>query len=226
MKNKKLSLLGCVILVLVAFSVNPRVCSGRELSFGPVISSVEGTGIKTLKSSADSVHFSGGKAEILRFNLDTSKTSLKTVSGHDYVDVEGLKPCGNPGDPQLPFRSFVVTLPLNSEVLGVSANNVSYRHILNKLDIVPNAAPVTSGHSQKQAGLDSANAKKTYKRSKTLDSSSQSFFPGNMVSYYTGKDGKNRYVFVYFFPMHYIQATGQAILITNADITVNYQLGD
>ena len=117
--------------------------SERELFFGPVISGLEGTNILPSKfAGRGGVSLSGGKTETLHFSIDTAQTSLNTVRGKDYVRIEGLKPYGNPGEPQLPFKSFVVTLPINSEVSGVSVSDVSYRPILNKLDIAPNPKPV------------------------------------------------------------------------------------
>ncbi|MBU0682911.1 MAG: hypothetical protein KJ864_01290, partial [Candidatus Omnitrophica bacterium] len=171
--------------------------------------------------------------KILHFTLDLSQTSLNTVRSKDYVKIEGLKPYGNPGEPQLPFKSFIVTLPLNSEVSGVSVSEVAYRPIFNKLDIVSAPMPVARRtKNQKQTngvqegsvkireGVSFSESPKSYIKCKTCNS--DSFFPGNLVSYYTGKDNNNRYVFINFFPLQYIPDSQRAMLVTNAEITINY----
>lgn len=244
MKEKKLFLSVYAVLFL-AFSANSYVladnASKKELFFGPIVSGIKGTGLLASKSqgsgaSLDKTSLGGGEQEILHFSLDISRTSLKTVRSKDYVKIDGLKPYGNPGEPQLPFKSFVVTLPLNSTVSAVNVGNVSYRSLLNKLDIVAHpmlvarrtknqkqTAEIQEGAVKIRKGNPSQ-SKKSYSQCKTCNA--ESFFPGNLVSYDTGKDNENRYVFVKFFPMQYISGTGQAMLITSADITVNYQLTD
>ncbi len=238
MKNKKLFLLGCTVILLFLSAGSYILAENnppKTLFFGPVISSMEGTGVLTSKSAEGSVRSIGGQTEILHFSLDTAQTSLNNVKGKDYVRVEGLKPYGNPGEPMLPFKSFVVTLPINSEVSGVSVSSVSYRPILNKLNIVANPMPVTQTQKVKQTAdtekqiktsggkqtTTGKNENKSYNKCKTCDS--ESFFPGNLVSYSTGQDNNNRYVFIKFFPMQYIPNSNRAILITDAEITVNYQ---
>ena len=244
---KKLLVVNCLLLILFipvssyisAGSVsnpvrNSQFLNGtnRELFFGPIILNLEGTGILTSKSAEGNIS-KGGKTETLHFSIDAGKTSLNTVRSKDYVRIEGLKPYGNPGEPMLPFKSFVITLPINSEVSGVSVSGVSYRPILNKLDIVLTPPPVAHTRNAKQTAdtekqiknpnrKQTTNENKSYSKCKTCDS--ESFFPGNLVSYYTGQGNNNRYVFIKFFPMQYIPNSKRAILVTDADITVNYQL--
>ena len=103
--------------------------SGRELFFGPIVSGLEGTGVAASKSQDGAApllktSLAGGQQETLHFSLDISQTSLNSVRSKDYVKIGDLKPYGNPGEPQLPFKSYIVTLPLNSTVSGVNASNV------------------------------------------------------------------------------------------------------
>jgi hypothetical protein len=243
-KEKKLFLLICAICVLSVLA-GPRIladsASKKELFFGPIVSGLEGTGLIASKSQGEmspliKASLTGGNTETIHFSLDMSQTSLNTVRGKDYVKIEGLKPHGNPGEPQLPFKSFIVTLPLNSEILGISVSDVAYRPIFNKLNIVSAPMPVARRtRNQKQieeiqegsVKMQEQNSSKlqgNYSECKTCNS--QSFFPGNLVSYMTSKDNKELFIFIKFFPMQYILGTKRAVLITNADITVNYQLAD
>lgn len=257
MKEKKLFLSICAVCVLSVLA-SPRILADnesnpvrneflngtkKELFFGPIVSSLEGTGLLTSKSQEGVVPLNktslvgGGNQETLHFSLDLSQTSLNTVKSKDYVKIEDLKPYGNPGEPQLPFKSFIVTLPLNSKVSGVNVSNVAYRPLLNKLNIVAHPIPIARASSmlkEKQsidAEKQNPDIRKEMGVSRKSDSvcktcNLESFFPGNLVSYDIGKDNKNLFVFVKFFPMQYISGSGRALLVTNADITVNYQLTD
>ncbi|MDD5454292.1 MAG: hypothetical protein PHW62_02175 [Candidatus Ratteibacteria bacterium] len=245
MRERKLFLLICAVCVFSAVCSHNILADSapkKELFFGPIVSSLEGTGIlasKTqggglLKATADG----SGKTETIHFSLETAQTSLKTVRGKDYVKIDGLKPSGSPGEPQLPFKSFVISLPLNSKVSGVNVSGISYRPILNKLEIVPMPMPVGSAGANGTVKKDGEETKgpldiqkaqtvsetKGYTKCKTCDS--DTFLPGNLVFYGTGKSNNTQLVFIKFFPMQYIPKSGRAILITDADITVNYQVAD
>lgn len=255
MKVKKISLSICVVFVLSVFACSHILADSvfkKELFFGPVITGLEGTGLIPLKTENRTATLKrtapvSGQTKTIHFTLDISQTSLKTVKGKDYVKVEDLKPYGNPGQPQLPFKSFIITLPKNSEVSGVTVSNVSYRPILNKLDIVRNPIPVVgsammNGNTNKDvkqtkniAGKkiinegqniekQTVNINQSYSTCKNCNS--ETFFPGDLISYYTGRNNSSRLVFIKFFPMQYISDTQKAILVTNADITIDYQLAD
>jgi len=240
-KEKRTFLLVYIICVL-SLVVLPYICvhsaSAKELSFGPVVSGLAATGIVASKSDSGTIplaknSLSGINQQTIHFSLDITQTSLKNVRGKDYVKIESLKPSGNPGEPMLPFKSFVISLPKGSEVASVTASNISYRPILNKLDIVSNPTPVVrSGNkSIKQVGIfadkqiangeQAASGNKSYSKCKTCNS--ETFLPGNLLSYVTGGSNNNQLVFIKFFPLQYIPNSGQAILITYADITVNYK---
>lgn len=249
MKEKKSFLLVyavCALSVLTCSYVSIGATVAGELSFGPVVSGLAGTGIVASPSNIAATPLaknssSGINQEIIHFSLDTSQTSLKTVRNKDYVKIEGLKPYGSPGEPQLPFKSFVMSLPKDSKVSSVTVSSVAYRPVLKKLDIVANPMPISNAKINKTANIDRRQAKdsltkqntsegqapdvnKSYSKCKTCDS--EDFLPGNLVSYITGRNNDNYLVFIKFFPLQYIPNSGRAILITDADITVNYQITD
>lgn len=222
MINKKFFFGGCVLIFsyLLISSCIFAGDSSKELMFGPVISDIKGMGVSSSKFADDYATIRKGtqNTKTLHFSVDTGKASLHRMSKYDYVKVEDLKPYGSkPGEPQLPFKSFVVNLPVKSKVLGVEVSNVAYRPILNKLNIAPTPKPVKWSEADSKEPSISGNF-----NCKTCNS--ESFFPGNLVSYHTGKDNSTRYVFVKFFPMQYIPKSKEAILVTNATIKVNYQL--
>lgn len=243
MKEKRTFLLVYIICVL-SLVVLPYICvhsaSAKELSFGPVVSGLAATGIVASKSDSGAIplaknSLSGINQQTIHFSLDITQTSLKTIRNKDYVKIEGLKPYGSPGEPQLPFKSFVISLPKGSNVSSVNVSGVSYRPLLNKLDIVANPVPVvrlsvdTKTTEAQESNIrirkgDLTQPRQSNSACKTCNL--ESFFPGNLISYDTGKDNKNLFVFVKFFPLQYISGSGRAILVTNADITINYQLSD
>ncbi len=241
MRNKR-SLLSacsiCVFLFLVVSCIFAGSNSKKELFFGPVVSGLEGTELIASKSQGGTsalikkTSLAGDQQETLHFSLDMSQISLDSVRGKDYINIEGLKPSANPSEPQLPFKSFIITLPSGSKVSSVNVSGVSYRPVLNKLDIVRSPLPVGENLGPAPAN---AIADKTEKQNaknkntglvKCSTCNSGTFFPGNLASYVTSEDNKNLFVFIKFFPMQYIQKSQRAILITDADITVNYQVED
>jgi len=244
--KKKSLLLTCSALVFLFSSVScvfAGSASTKELFFGPVVTGLGGTSLVASKTQGETAtlnkaSLAAGKQETLHFSLDLSKTSLETMKSKDYVSIDGLKPHGIPGEPQVPFQSFVLTLPADSEVLGVNVSGVAYRPIFNKLDIALAPMPVSKtavGNGERtgkpnamqvigQTATGEKTVNKNARVSKCNTCDSDSFFPGNLVSYMTSGGSENLLVFIKFFPMQYVPGSKHAILITNADITVNYQI--
>jgi len=185
----------------------------RILSFGSLnnLSNLTRQGVR--KKSFAAGYSSGGQVKTLTFSVDTSKCFLDKVSKFDYIRIKNFRSLTKPGEPRLPVKVSVITLPKNSKVLGVNVTSGQYIPILNKLDIVPASQPVSISGKMQTKGALSLN-EKIY--------SSYSFFPGKIVSYYAGADK----VFVRFYPVQYIPKTKEAILITSATVEVHYEVGE
>ncbi|HEX67476.1 MAG TPA: hypothetical protein ENG13_00205, partial [bacterium] len=112
-----------------------------KLIFGPAVSGLKGTNIST--SEFREVRAPGEeKLEILSFKLNLEEVSLHKAGGYDYVKIGNLRPLARPGEPHLPAKVFVVTLPKNTEILGVDVENILYHPILTPLNILPTPQPV------------------------------------------------------------------------------------
>ena len=176
----------------------------NKIAFGPVVSGLEGTGISTAKFVKTRT-LGTGRIETLHFRIDTGKVSLHSMGGYDYVRIEGLKPYGKPGEPHLPAKLMVASLPLNTEVIGVEVKNVQYVPILTKLKIAPMPQPVPWFKKDRKFGRFIPD-KKIY--------TMKSFFPGKLLTYKITEHKENKHVGIIFHPLQYIPKKGESILIT------------
>ncbi len=159
--------------------------------------------------------FTSGETKELNFSLDTSDCKLYKIKNFDYVKVSDLKPSTAPGEPQLPMKTFVVKLPLNSTVSDVNivSDSGEYVNIENELNIAPTPEPLKWRQGVQQ--------KIEYNPDEDVYSS-EGYFTGNALSYEVGKDNHNTYVYVRLHPLQYNPEQKKAILITDADIKVSY----
>ncbi len=158
-----------------------------------------------------------GDTKELDFSLDTSDCKLYKIKNFDYVKVSDLKPSTAPGEPQLPMKTFVVKLPLNSTVSDVNITSGEFVKIKNKLNIAPTPEPL-KWHQGVQQKIEYNPDEDVY--------SSEENFTGNALSYEVGKDNHNTYVYVRLYPLQYSPKKKKAILITKANIKVYYSEGE
>jgi len=107
--------------------------------------------------------------------------------GFDYLAVGELQPGTEPGQPQLPMKTFVLTLDRQAEVYGVEVVNGTYREVQPPLAIVP--IP--------WAGLQNDGK---YVADEGIYRSNQ-LFPGYLLGFDHGLDNARQHVFVRFFPL-------------------------
>jgi len=158
------------------------------------------------------------KTKEIIINISAEECELLKFGERDYLKVGNLTPYTKPGDPQLPMKTFVVKLPKNSEVTGISAVSGDYNEILNELNIIPTPQP------RKLIANENVNKNKEIYNSNIYNSNS--YFPGKVFSYDAGEDNKNKYILIRFYPMQYIPREKKAILITNAKIEIHYRSKD
>jgi len=148
----------------------------------------------------------------VHFTVESANCSLYTTpAGNEfvYLNIDGLEPSTSPGEPQLPMKTIVIKLPREAEVVCVHVTSAVYRAIQNELNIVP------MPHHKNAI----------YKPSETVYSLS-TYFPGNAVTYDTGMDTENTYVYAHLWPVQYVPALKKAVMITDANVTVYYTLHD
>ena len=156
----------------------------------------------------------GGTAIAKSLSVNTLDCKLRKVRNFDSIKIKGAVPLANPGEPELPAKITVYTFPKNVRILSVEAVGGTYTRILNKLRIVPAPQPMRRmAIPQSKGGLIPDRA--IY--------SSENYFPGKIFTYETGKDSKNTYLYLRFYPVQYIPKTGRAFLITNVSFNIYYQ---
>lgn len=157
----------------------------------------------------------GGLIFSIKYKIDPSNCGLypAPLPGYTYLDIDGLPPEGRPGEPKLPLKSFVIALPLGSEVKGIRVEDIQYLEIEEVLKIIPNPTPLVRGDNR---GGEYIPDKRIYNSSR--------YFPGRLVDFYTGSSKDSTYLFLKFSPVQYIPAKGKALLITDATIKVYYNI--
>ena len=223
MRNGFLTLLVIAAVIFLSahslFSQDNK--SPNSLKLGPIISALEDKDIDDLSISTST--FKGvsasGNLQTINFSIETERISLRKKDNFDYVKIEGLELSGGiPGAPNLPSELFILTLPKDSEVTGVEVKNITYRYVLNPLKIAPVSQPVPI--TPKKGSVDQANLMRLKPDERIY--SSEDFFPGSLVAYYSGCDNNNCYVSVRFYPLQYAPKTKQSIIVTSATIEVYY----
>jgi len=159
-----------------------------------------------------------GKVKEVSFSLNLADVSSHNMEGWDYLKVADFKPSTAPGEPMLPMKTFVVTLPKNSKILGVQLITGKHIPIVNILNIVPTPEPQPIS-----VDLEHEISKPLFTpKEKTY--SMNTYFPGKFISYISGSDNEYTYVFVRVWPVQYIPNQKKAILLTDATIRVTYKL--
>lgn len=157
------------------------------------------------------------KVKTIEFHFDPSHCVLHQNDQRQvYLEIEGLKPFGSPGDPMLPMKTYIIEIPKHSEILDVGITNGYYKEIMNRLIIAPNPEPVFWQTDEVEAIINSLLPNmKIY--------NSDRFFPGTAVSYETGKNNEKTLVFVRVFPIQYLPNRGKVVLLTDGLVNVLYK---
>lgn len=175
--------------------------------------------IKEIIDEGKTSSYSKDEIKTKEFHFDPSQCIIHRIGQRRvYLEIEGLKPFGLPGNPMLPMKTFIIEIPKNSEILEVGITNGYYKEIMNRLTIVPNPEPVFWSNDKIEA-------------EKVIDSllpnmkvyNSDQFFPGTFVSYEVGEDNEKKLVFVRVYPVQYAPKLGKTILLTDGSVKVFYK---
>lgn len=182
------------------------------LTFGPPVVSLQGLEIQR---SALTPGYEESRYKTLTFTLDIEKVTLQKLGKYDYLKLGNLSPLTSPGEPQIPGKVYKLILPLNVKITGVEVSNVVYRPLLQPVNLMPTPQPRVLSRKKGKVTPSLIPSRKIY--------ASTRFFPGNLVKYYTGKDKRNTYVYVKFYPLQYIPREKKSIVVTSASIKVYYR---
>lgn len=152
------------------------------------------------------------QTQTLAFEQDASQCFIYAApSGFEYLAVGDLLPTAQPMQPQVPMKTFALTLTRATKVHGVEVSQGTYAEVQHPLSLVP--AP--------KAGFTNAGMyipdEKIYRASTP--------FPGKWVSLERGNDNGRQHIFVRFYPLQYIPTEKKALLVKTATIKVYYSEG-
>lgn len=194
-------------LLLTSISLADELKFGKEKSIGNL--AIKGIGKPSF------VQAFGKESTSVEFSLDLSDSELQKIEKWDYLKIGGLRTATAPGEPQLPMKTYKIKIPRSAKVSEVKIESGSYVEVLNKLDIVPTPEALEWGKKELPE----------YKPNEEIYSL-DSYFTGKALSYETGKDNKNKYVYVRLYPLQYNPSQKKAVLITHATIKVYYKEGE
>ena len=175
-------------------------CNGLVFSSSKDVSSLDLEGFSYLPTKRN-----------INYKIETRECKLVKGYGYDYLEVGNLEPSMKPGEPELPVKSFVISLPKETCNVEVSVIGGKYRGITNELNIKPTPEPKMFNSDRTRKAIESD----VYNLS--------SFFPGRIISYTTGEDKENKYVYIKFYPVQYIPKEKKAVVITDVNIGINYE---
>ena len=240
---KKITKAFCLLAILVVVGMvtaQPVFADSEAVSFGSIkgISELAVVRIAPIDISLDRPY----ETKTLAFNVNMEDCSLHQMGDWMYLKIGDLKTFTEPGEPQLPMKTFVVKLPKSANVLGVEVTDGKYVPIKNELHIIPVPQPVTWSKDINKSKYVRENAwaskeKREIQKSETEVQkhvpgimilpnediySLDSYFPGKLISYLVGADNDYKYVFVRVYPLQYNPSEKRAILMTDATINVYY----
>jgi len=211
-----LSTINLFFLLLASQSEAEGQSPEQRLSFGNSnnLSTLIRRGLRKEALTRGYTSGAGGMAISKSLSVNTFDCKLRRVRNFDSVKIKDTVLLANPGEPELPAKITVYTFPKNVQILSVEAVGGTYVPILNKLRIAPAPQPIRREViPQPKGGLIP---------DRTIYSS-ESYFPGKIFTYETGKDTKNTYLYLRFYPVQYIPKTGEAFLITNVSFHIYYE---
>ncbi|WP_337954317.1 C25 family cysteine peptidase [Aciduliprofundum sp. MAR08-339] len=192
------SVLVVLLMVLTALAV--------LTSFQPYATA---TGAKKISSSNEIT-------KIVHIDLNALKY-VRGPNGGKYLILHGARVLQIPGQPVVPVKILSFKLPKNVEHVNV---NVKATHEVNygTLKISPAPAPLlNSGKAFPSKYSPPKYNVKVYK--------SNSFYPYKVYSYTVSRSRDGVEVNVYLYPVRYNPVTNEIRVLTNAVVSVNYELG-
>ncbi len=134
----------------------------------------------------------------------------------NYIVINGLRLVDIPGKPMLPIKTMKFYLPLNAKVVSVKMSNGEYVNY-GTVKISPAPLPVPKdGRALPSAYLPPKYDPKVY--------SENSFYPTKDYSYTVDHTKNATVVNVALYPVKYNPVTGDAMILKNSQITVEYEI--
>jgi len=154
------------------------------------------------------------KTRRINFQLNPKDYVIRELKEGFLIDAPGLARTSKPGAPELPVKVFEVTFKGNVEIIDVKVVKGRYFENLDKIPIAPCPEPVAWSPKKSIPTPWRKPDEKVYKMKK--------IYPGSLLKYSVGNDGKSTRLIVWFYPIQYVPADGKIFVITEATINVYY----
>ena len=159
----------------------------------------------------------------LNYSIDVTDCNLyETAEGYDRIAIKNVRCQAEPGKPEVAMKTLKARLSWEAEVLGIEVSRGSYHEIKEPVNITAGAAPHVWMRDKDMPEQIRRRMQQPPRDSKVY--SLETYFPGEIVTYSTGRDNNSTFVHVRVLPVQYIPARKKAVLITDATITVYYRL--
>jgi hypothetical protein len=151
----------------------------------------------------------------VQFSLDPSEARLypSPLEDHHHLKLAGMENHGEPGDPLLPVKTIVLTLPKGAVLTSARVISGRVAPVLDRFTPVPAPEPAFWG-------IDVSSSPRYEKRDASYGS--DVYFPGHFLSMDTGADRENTFAFLRVHPLQWNPATGEACLLLRAEIEVRF----
>ncbi len=183
--------------------------SSGNLPFG----AVKDIGVLTIKNES-SDYSAGSFSQVVSMHVETEGAVIfKTRQNFDLLQLEGLTPRGEPGQPTIYSKPLELKLDRNARVTGVKLISGKYVELEQELNLAPRPKP----HAwSKDIPHDPTLRKNdTIYRNDTL-------FPGKTVSFISGRNQHNTIVHVQLNVSQYNPVQKRLLLLTEAQIEISY----
>jgi len=156
----------------------------------------------------------GSHSEIISLHVETEAAMVfKTGQDFDLLQIAGLTSHGEPGEPTIYSKPLELKLNKNVRITGVKLISGKYVELSQAISLAPRPRPL-AWSKEIQQDLTLRKNESIYSR--------DALFPGNTVSYVSGRDLNNTVVFVQLNVSQYNPVKKQLFLLTDAQVEISY----
>jgi len=159
-------------------------------------------------------HYSLGDTGDLTVVLEAGEYEVRQVGEYSVIEMENFGSITNPGEPKLPYKTFLVGLPPGAEAVSVDVVASDYLEIPGEYRIIP-APPMVSGQQDEKVRW--GENEEIY--------SSEDAYPSSLYTYLgMGQMRKYNFARVGFCPIAYYPASNRLGLYQTVTIRIKYEI--
>ncbi len=186
-------------------------------SGNPQFGTVKDIGVLILENESKD-YFAGSYSEVVSIHVETKDVMVyKTRQYFELLQIKDFSPRGEPGKPTIYSKSVEIKLDRGARVTGVKLIGGKFVEMEQDISLAPRAKPY--------AWSKDIHNDPTLREDKTIYGN-DALFPGNTVSFVSGRDRFNTVVYVQFNVSQYNPVQKRLLLLTDAQIEISYTMED